>query len=97
MMPQLQAHVKTRDKASLRSHAQMHFIRLFREGQPLPAKVSETGVGYTLSGKPLNLDSTTATRYLKKITIDEMKVICPDMLTLFLSSSSASFCCSAAC
>jgi hypothetical protein len=36
---QLQAHVKTRESASLRSHAQMHFIRLFREGKPLPSKV----------------------------------------------------------
>lgn len=28
----LQAHVQTRDSASLRSHAQKHFIKLFRDG-----------------------------------------------------------------
>ncbi|KAJ2357677.1 hypothetical protein GGF43_001311 [Coemansia sp. RSA 2618] len=42
-------HVVTRDPKSIRSHAQKYFIKLFRDGIPLPAKVRESGEGYTLS------------------------------------------------
>lgn len=33
-------HVKTRDAKSIRSRAQRHFIKLFRDGAPLPASVA---------------------------------------------------------
>jgi len=56
--------IKTRDKYAIASHAQKHFIKLWKEGAPLPAKVQETGVGYTLSGKPLDPNSGAARQYL---------------------------------
>eukprot|EP01114_Cavostelium_apophysatum_P017069 TRINITY_DN4982_c0_g1_i2.p1 TRINITY_DN4982_c0_g1~~TRINITY_DN4982_c0_g1_i2.p1 ORF type:complete len:262 (-),score=34.90 TRINITY_DN4982_c0_g1_i2:49-768(-) len=51
-------HMATRDKDSVKSHAQKHFIKLFRNNQELPAKVQETGTGHTLSGKPLDINSS---------------------------------------
>ena len=41
----------------------MHFIKLYKENKPLPAKVAESGEGYTLSGKPLDPDSAAARAY----------------------------------
>jgi len=37
----LAEHIKTRDTNSIRSHAQKHFIKLFRDGIPLPLKVKK--------------------------------------------------------
>lgn len=56
-------HVGTRDAKSLTSHAQKHFIKLCMKGLPLPAKVKESGSGYTLSGKLLDPTSTSAKAY----------------------------------
>ncbi|GMH38254.1 hypothetical protein BSKO_06138 [Bryopsis sp. KO-2023] len=56
-------YVGTRDAKSLTSHAQKHFIKMCMRGLPLPPKVSETGVGYTLSGKLLDPTSTSAKAY----------------------------------
>jgi len=56
--------LKTRDKDSIKSHAQKHFIKLFRENKALPAKVQETGEGHTLSGKPLDPNSAAAVQYM---------------------------------
>ncbi|KAJ3129020.1 hypothetical protein HK098_002872 [Nowakowskiella sp. JEL0407] len=61
----LMAHIATRDSNSIRSHAQKHFIKLFRDNKPLPDKVKETGAGYTLSGEPLDPNSAAAKNYLK--------------------------------
>ena len=55
----------TRDANAFRSHAQKYFIKLYREGRPLPKKVLESGSGYTLSGKPLDPTSASARNYLK--------------------------------
>ncbi|KAF7728178.1 hypothetical protein EC973_006572 [Apophysomyces ossiformis] len=63
----LQAHIATRDANSIRSHAQKHLIKLFRDGIPLPEKVRETGEGYTLSGKPLDPNSAAAKPYLMRM------------------------------
>lgn len=52
-------HVKTRDARAISSHAQRHFIKLYRNQLPLPAKVRESGEGYTLSGKPLDEQSAS--------------------------------------
>ncbi|KAJ1959310.1 hypothetical protein IWQ62_004661 [Dispira parvispora] len=65
---QVVAHVGTRDEKSIRSHAQKHFIKLFRDNLPLPAKVQESGTGYTLSGLPLDPNSASARVYLGKKT-----------------------------
>lgn len=61
------SHVGTREISLIRSHAQKHFIKLFKTGQPLPRKVAETGDGYTLSGNPLRLDSPSARSYLTSL------------------------------
>merc|ERR1712100_118834 len=42
-----------RDIPGVRSKAQRHFIHLFLANKALPAKVLESGAGYTLSGAPL--------------------------------------------
>ncbi|KAI8835716.1 hypothetical protein BC829DRAFT_60252 [Chytridium lagenaria] len=60
----IQVVVKTRDANSVRSHAQKHFIRLYRDGKKLPAKVLESGEGYTLSGRNLDPNSAAAKPYL---------------------------------
>ncbi|KAI8978096.1 hypothetical protein BDB01DRAFT_800799 [Pilobolus umbonatus] len=64
--PKIQTLVRTRDANSIRSHAQKHFIKLYRDDIPLPDKVKESGEGYTLSGNPLNLHSGAAKPYLSK-------------------------------
>ncbi|ORY92345.1 hypothetical protein BCR43DRAFT_498203 [Syncephalastrum racemosum] len=61
------AHIGTRDPNSIRSHAQKHFIKMFRDQIPLPEKVRESGEGYTLSGKPLDPNSAAAKPYLGKM------------------------------
>ncbi|KAI8812666.1 hypothetical protein BJ742DRAFT_793256 [Cladochytrium replicatum] len=58
-------HIGTRDVESVRSHAQKHFIRLYRDGKLLPAKVCESGEGYTMSGDPLDPKSAPAGLYLR--------------------------------
>ena len=62
---QIAAHVQTRDNNTCRSKAQKHFIKLFRANLPLPAKVAESGAGYTLSGLPLDPNSAAARPYLQ--------------------------------
>eukprot|EP00027_Filamoeba_sp_ATCC50430_P003224 CAMPEP_0168557022 /NCGR_PEP_ID=MMETSP0413-20121227/9196_1 /TAXON_ID=136452 /ORGANISM="Filamoeba nolandi, Strain NC-AS-23-1" /LENGTH=538 /DNA_ID=CAMNT_0008588011 /DNA_START=98 /DNA_END=1711 /DNA_ORIENTATION=- len=57
-------HVKTRDKFAIKSHAQKHFIKLWKQNLPLPLKVQESGSGHTLSGKPLDPNSGAAQMYL---------------------------------
>eukprot|EP01116_Phalansterium_solitarium_P020196 TRINITY_DN5893_c1_g1_i1.p1 TRINITY_DN5893_c1_g1~~TRINITY_DN5893_c1_g1_i1.p1 ORF type:complete len:573 (-),score=181.15 TRINITY_DN5893_c1_g1_i1:180-1898(-) len=58
------AHIGTRDKNNIKSHAQKHFIKLFKHGLPLPLKVQESGSGHTLSGKPLDPESAAARQYM---------------------------------
>ncbi|KAI9496157.1 hypothetical protein BDB00DRAFT_869791 [Zychaea mexicana] len=62
--PKMAAHIRTRDSNSIRSHAQKHFIKMYRDNIPLPDKVRESGEGYTLSGKPLDPNSSAAKAYL---------------------------------
>lgn len=57
-------HVGTRSPSSVRSHSQKYLIKLYKTGQPLPARVLESGAGYTLSGNPLRDDSPSARSYL---------------------------------
>ncbi|ORZ21422.1 hypothetical protein BCR42DRAFT_448268 [Absidia repens] len=63
---ELSRHMGTRDPHSIRSHAQKHFIKLYRDNLPLPDKVKESGEGFTLSGKPLDPDSAAAKPYLNR-------------------------------
>ncbi|KAI9506113.1 hypothetical protein BX070DRAFT_187140 [Coemansia spiralis] len=65
--PPLPVYVGTRDPKSIRSHAQKYFIKLFRDNIPLPAKVCESGEGYTLSGRPLDPNSAAARPYLQHV------------------------------
>ncbi|KAJ2078365.1 hypothetical protein H4R24_004535, partial [Coemansia sp. RSA 988] len=64
---EISTHVVTRDAKSIRSHAQKYFIKLFRDKVPLPAKVCESGDGYTLSGRPLDPNSAAARPYLQHV------------------------------
>ncbi|KAJ2747627.1 hypothetical protein GGI20_000276 [Coemansia sp. BCRC 34301] len=64
---EISGHVVTRDAKSIRSHAQKYFIKLFRDGVALPAKVKESGEGYTLSGRPLDPNSAAARPYLQHV------------------------------
>ncbi|KAJ1560167.1 hypothetical protein HK096_009743 [Nowakowskiella sp. JEL0078] len=64
----LTTHIGTRDSNSIRSHAQKHFIKLFRDSKTLPLKVCESGAGYTLSGEPLDPNSAAARSYLRNWT-----------------------------
>ena len=57
-----------RNTASIRSHAQKHFINLWAANKPLPAKVAASGGGYTLSGAPLDPNSGAARMYAKQKT-----------------------------
>ncbi len=58
------AHLShSRDVNNFKSHAQKHFISLYRDGRPLPQKVRDSGEGYTLSGKPLDPYSAAARAY----------------------------------
>ncbi|KAI8357828.1 hypothetical protein EDC96DRAFT_242901 [Choanephora cucurbitarum] len=68
----LQQHIATRDANSIRSHAQKHFIKMYRDNIPLPPKVRESGDGYTLSGKPLDPTSSAARPYLSRTDIPSM-------------------------
>ena len=56
-------HVGTRTKHNFASHAQKYFIKLYIQNKPLPPKVAESGLGFTLSGKPLDPESATARAY----------------------------------
>jgi hypothetical protein len=56
-------HVGTRDSRAIASHAQKHFIKLCIRGELLPARVAQSGAGYTLSGKPLDPESAAAKAY----------------------------------
>ncbi|KAG2222327.1 hypothetical protein INT45_001590 [Circinella minor] len=71
--PKLAAHIKTRDSNSIRSHAQKHFIKMYRDKIPLPDKVRESGEGYTLSGKPLDPNSAAARAYLARSSVNQNK------------------------
>ncbi|KAI9019599.1 hypothetical protein CLU79DRAFT_758048 [Phycomyces nitens] len=69
------AHIATRDPNSIRSHAQKHLIKLYRDRIPLPEKVRLTGEGYTLSGKPLDPNSSAAKPYLIRTSSIDSPVI----------------------
>ncbi|CAO3695717.1 unnamed protein product [Umbelopsis ramanniana] len=69
----LAAHIGTRDPNSIRSHAQKHFIKLYRDNIPLPDKVKLTGLGYTLSGKDLDPNSAAAKPYLARHSSENEK------------------------
>ena len=58
--------IDRRTKALIRSHAQKYFITLWKQNVPLPARVAETGNGYTLSGAPLDPNSGAARMYAKQ-------------------------------
>ncbi|KAF9091457.1 hypothetical protein BGX23_005174 [Mortierella sp. AD031] len=85
----VEEHVATRDANSIRSHAQKHFIKLFRDNIPLPAKVLESGPGYTLSGNDLNPYSSAARPYLTQRLLDDPSLLPMQGGTIFTPESSA--------
>ncbi|KAF9154066.1 hypothetical protein BG015_001945 [Linnemannia schmuckeri] len=85
----VEQHVATRDANSIRSHAQKHFIKLFRDNIPLPAKVLESGPGYTLSGNDLNPYSSAARPYLSQRMLDDPSLLPIQGGTIFTPDSTA--------
>ncbi|KAF9908803.1 hypothetical protein EC991_009506 [Linnemannia zychae] len=85
----VEQHVATRDANSIRSHAQKHFIKLFRDNIPLPAKVLESGPGYTLSGNDLNPYSSAARPYLTQRMLDDPTLLPVQGGTIFTPESTA--------
>lgn len=69
-------HVGTRSPSSVRSHSQKYLIKLYKTGQPLPARVLESGAGYTLSGNPLRDDSPSARSYLTGLDRQGQRGVC---------------------
>lgn len=56
-------HIGSRDPRAVASHAQKHLIKMLLQGEELPERMAETGLGYTLSGKPLDPNSSAARAY----------------------------------
>ena len=56
----------SRDEPGIRSHAQVWFVKQLKLRKELPAKVRESGNGYTLSGKALNKYSSIALKVFSK-------------------------------
>lgn len=79
----------TRDANSIRSHAQKHFIKLFRDNIPLPPKILETGPGYTLSGNDLDPYSAAARPYLSQRLLDNPSLLPAQGGTKFTPNSGA--------
>jgi Myb-like DNA-binding domain len=66
------AHVE-REVSSIKSHAQKHFIFLAKALKRVPDKVAETGVGHTLQGRRLVLNSSSSLGYLPNVNIEELQ------------------------
>jgi len=81
--------VATRDANSIRSHAQKHFIKLFRDNIPLPAQVLESGPGYTLSGNDLDPYSSAARPYLAQRLAEDPSSLPLQGGTVFTPTSGA--------
>ncbi|KAI8597728.1 hypothetical protein EDD21DRAFT_310411 [Dissophora ornata] len=85
----MEVHVATRDPNSIRSHAQKHFIKLFRDNIPLPARVLESGPGYTLSGNDLDPYSSAARPYLAQRLLEDPSLLPAQGGTVFTPQSGA--------
>ncbi|KAF8920492.1 hypothetical protein BGZ58_004318, partial [Dissophora ornata] len=85
----VEEHVATRDPNSIRSHAQKHFIKLFRDNIPLPARVLESGPGYTLSGNDLDPYSSAARPYLAQRLLEDPSLLPAQGGTVFTPQSGA--------
>ena len=56
-------HVGSRDHRAIASHAQKFLIKALLKGEELPGKMVDSGRGYTLSGKPLDPNCSSARSY----------------------------------
>lgn len=56
-------HIGTRDARAVASHTQKFLIKALLRGEELPEAMARTGRGYTLSGKPLDPNSSAARAY----------------------------------
>ncbi|CAO3612059.1 unnamed protein product [Cunninghamella blakesleeana] len=83
----LAKHMGTRESHSVRSHAQKHFIKLYRDNLPLPDKVKESGEGFTLSGKPLDPNSAAAKPYLSRAGLTTTESITEKVENIKIASS----------
>lgn len=56
-------HIGTRDARAVASHTQKFLIKTLMRGEELPPEMAKSGRGYTLSGKPLDPNSSAARAY----------------------------------
>jgi SHAQKYF class myb-like DNA-binding protein len=56
-------HIGSRDARAVASHTQKFLIKALLRGEELPPEMAKTGRGYTLSGKPLDPNSSAARAY----------------------------------
>ena len=56
-------HIVSRDARAVASHTQKFLIKALLRGEELPPEMAKTGRGYTLSGKPLDPNSSAARAY----------------------------------
>lgn len=56
-------HIGTRDARAVASHTQKFLIKALLRGEELPEAMARSGRGYTLSGKPLDPNSSAARAY----------------------------------
>lgn len=56
-------HIGTRDARAVASHTQKFLIKALLRGEELPEAMARSGKGYTLSGKPLDPNSSAARAY----------------------------------
>jgi len=56
-------HIGTRDARAVASHTQKFLIKALLRGEELPPEMAKSGRGYTLSGKPLDPNSSAARAY----------------------------------
>jgi proteasome lid subunit RPN8/RPN11 len=56
-------HIGTRDARAVASHTQKFLIKALLRGEELPPAMAKSGRGYTLSGKPLDPNSSAARAY----------------------------------
>lgn len=56
-------HIGTRDARAVASHTQKFLIKALLRREELPGEMAKSGRGYTLSGKPLDPNSSAARAY----------------------------------
>lgn len=73
-------HIGTRDARAVASHTQKFLIKALLRGEELPDAMARSGKGYTLSGKPLDPNSSAARAYGLRAKEFLSMFLCTDVL-----------------